>query len=70
MHLCLVCVILYIVNDNLLRGYDMRLKRIARPIGIYDRYNHGKVVHIDFTYVDRIVVWVEYAKVCRAYHAY
>lgn len=46
------------------------MKRIERPIGICDKYNRGKVVYIDFTYVDRIIVWIQYAKVCRAYHAY
>lgn len=35
--------------------------RIMRKIvGVYDKYNRGKVVHIDFTYIDHIVVWVQY----------
>ena len=36
------------------------MKTITQPVGIYDKYNHGKVVHIDFTYCDHIIVWVQY----------
>ncbi len=43
------------------------MKTIKKPVGIFDRYNHGKVVHIDFTYCDCIIVWVQYKTHCRAY---
>ena len=36
------------------------MKRIKTVVGILDRYNRGKVVYIDFTYVDHTVVWVQY----------
>ena len=32
-----------------------------------DKYNHGKVVHIDFTYCDYVIVWVQYKRYCKAY---
>ncbi len=44
-----------------------QLKHIKAPVGILDNYNRGKIVHIDFTYCDYIIVWVEYNKLCRAY---
>lgn len=43
------------------------MKTIAQPVGISDRYNRGKVVYIDFTYRDCIIVWVQYKNLCRAY---
>ena len=45
------------------------MKTIRSPIGVCDKYNHGKVVHIDFTYCDYIIVWVQYKNLCRAYRA-
>lgn len=44
------------------------LYRIMRKtIGLFDKYNHGKVIHIDFTYQDHIVIWIEYRTCCKAY---
>lgn len=36
------------------------MRKITQPVGIYDKYNHGEVVHIDFTYSDHIIVWIQY----------
>ena len=36
------------------------MKCIKTVVGILDRYNRGKVVYIDFTYIDHIVVWIQY----------
>lgn len=52
-------------NSATLKGIKMRC--IRTPVGIYDKYNCGKVVYIDFTYQDHIVVWVQYKTVCKAY---
>lgn len=40
---------------------------IRKSVGILDRYNKGVVRHIDFTYPDYIVVWVEYKTKSVAY---
>jgi len=40
---------------------------IRKSVGIFDKYNNGKVKHIDFTYCDHIVVWVEYVTKSVAY---
>jgi len=36
------------------------MRIIRQPIGIFDRYSKGKVVNIDFTYQDHIIVWIQY----------
>lgn len=36
------------------------MKHIKMIVGVSDNYNKGRVVHIDFTYADHIVVWVQY----------
>jgi len=43
------------------------MKHIRQTIGLYDKYNQGKIVHIDFTYQDHIVVWVQYKTHCKSY---
>ena len=43
------------------------MQRMKKIVGILDTYNRGKVKHIDFTYADCIVVWVEFKNLCRAY---
>ncbi len=43
------------------------MQTIRIIVGILDSYNRGKVVYIDFTYCDCIIVWVQYKAVCRAY---
>jgi len=45
------------------------MNTIRQIVGIWDKYNRGRVVYIDFTYIDCIIVWVEYANICRAYRA-
>ena len=45
------------------------MRVIRKCVGKLDKYNRGTVKHIDFTYRDHVVVWVEYAKVCLAYLA-
>jgi hypothetical protein len=45
------------------------MKTIKMTVGISDRYNRGKVVFIDFTYSDWIVVWIEYKTKCVGYLA-
>lgn len=40
---------------------------MKKVVGIYDKYNRGKVVHIDFTYCDCIIAWVQYKNLCKAY---
>ncbi len=45
------------------------MQRIRKTVGILDKYNGGKVRHIDFTYQDHIVVWVEYKTKCVSYLA-
>ncbi len=46
------------------------MKHIQKSVGIYDKYNHGVVVHIDFRSQDYIIVWVQYNNLCRAYWAF
>lgn len=36
------------------------MKYTKTSIGIFDSYNNGRVVHIDFTYCDHIIIWVQY----------
>lgn len=36
------------------------MRTIKGAIGNGDKYHCGRVVHIDFTYVDHIVVWVQF----------
>ncbi len=43
---------------------------ITRPIGVCDKYNRGKVVHIDSTYRDWVIIWVQYKRYCKAYLAW
>lgn len=50
-----------------IRNY-FTLPRINRPIGIFDRYNKGKVCHIDFN-SELIIVWIQYKTVTKAFRA-
>ena len=43
------------------------MRHILSPVGIGGRWNKGRVVYIDFTYNDHIVVWVQYKRITRAY---
>jgi len=43
------------------------MKAIKKPIGVLDKYGKGEVKYIDFTYIDHIIIWVEYKKVCKAF---
>jgi len=36
------------------------MKLIKMVVGILDKYNNGKVVYIDFTYIDHTIVWIQY----------
>ena len=45
------------------------MRIIRKTVGRADKYNKGRVVYIDFTYSDYIVVWVEYKTKCVAYLA-
>lgn len=45
------------------------MTRIRKTVGWLDKYNKGVVRYIDFTYCDRIIVWVEYKTHCKAYLA-
>ena len=45
------------------------MDKIRKPVGIFDKYHKGRVKHIDFTYADYIVVWVEFKTKCKAYIA-
>ena len=45
------------------------MNTIRQIVGIGDRYNRGRVVYIDFTYIDHTIVWVQYTNICRAYRA-
>lgn len=36
------------------------MRIIKQPVGILDKYNKGKVVYIDFTYQDYIIIWIQY----------
>ena len=47
------------------KGITMRT--IIKTVGVFDRYRHGRVAHIDFTYNDHIVVWVQYKRITKAY---
>lgn len=43
------------------------MRMIRQTVGISDKYNRGKVVFIDFTYQDYVIVWVEYKAKCVGY---
>ena len=43
------------------------MRKIRQGVGVSDKYNQGKVVFIDFTYLDHIVVWIEYKTKCVGY---
>ena len=45
------------------------MRKIKKTIGVCDKYNKGKVVHIDFTYQDHVIVWVQYKVKSVAYLA-
>ena len=45
----------------------MKLPKINKGVGMFDRYGKGIVRYIDFTYYDYIVVWVEFKTKCKAF---
>ena len=47
----------------------MKLPNIRKTVGLFDRYHKGKVKHIDFTYADHIIVWVQFKTKSKAYLA-
>lgn len=46
------------------------LKHLRKSVGRFDKYNHGKVVSLDFQSSDCCIVWVQYKLYCKAYWAY
>ncbi len=43
------------------------MRNMKKVVGVFDKFNRGTVKHIDFTYPDCIVVWVEYQTKSIAY---
>lgn len=43
------------------------MRTIRRTIGNGDKYHRGRVVHIDFTYVNHLIVWVQFKTKTVAY---
>ena len=43
------------------------MTRMRKVVGRWDRYRRGRVVYLDFTYVDCPIVWVQYKMKCVGY---